>query len=631
MSKLPRRKKHRNSKLGCATCKRRRIKCSEDLPACSNCVKHRVHCEYLDYSPVQLEAFKAAKAAHTEREDLNSGEGQDALLQLRSDVSESPQLEVAPDFVVSPDVTQAFDNLLTTNESTIIYPVYSFDVAVAENDRGATRTGTPLPGARAGGVFRARTTALDFESGFHSATSIVVPLMQYGAAMLPRIRALYKAWLGFFILRAGKDPAMFLCLLNLTTNYIITNVLAEPGNWGVDGQQSTAAVARVRAALVVHLIKHYAQVIKYLRASLNDNSNPVLSASVSYILSLMAIYDPEATAHSTKCFRDGLLSVLTHTLRSTVYPALPPTTVKVHLQFMKNVSATVYLPQYLPQILHECERMLAQFGAVLARVTPALTGTRAADILRRDYLHLELFLHDAIHNYVPIVTSSLNDIQCQEKILFTMIRRWTTNHPLRMLPMNKASDPLEKVMSLFYRVVCKCISSVVPQLRFFFLRDLDSPLIVSSIQEGFESLLLADLNAPARLCITPELYRDIVEELKFLASYATRTTKFLSLRLQVLYCNMITSKFVQQMTQGYNIVEWRDSITDVAAARAHAAARMHLHEVQISAFCNTYIMPAHYPTFGTPPQDPEPASEAVDFMSLQANGLLALDAVPNLG
>lgn len=626
-SKMARRKKHRNSKLGCATCKRRRIKCFEDLPACSNCVKHRVHCEYLDYTPHQLEVFKTAKAAHTEQDALTPNDIQEPLPQPRSDASESPNIDAAA--IDPPGVTQAFDTLLTTSDSKIVYPVYSVELSPGNDISGDGRAGRPLAGAVAGSVFRVRALHLDFEPGFYSALTTIEPLVQSGTALLPQIRHLYHIWLGFFILRAVRDLEMFLCLVNLTTNYMITNVLGAQGEgeWEAEGAHSAAALAQVRAALVVRLIKHYAQVIKHLRALLNKNSDLVLCASISYILSLMAIYDPEATPHSTRCFRDGLFSVLTHTLRISPYPPKPSVT--VHLRFMKNLTASVYLPQYLPRILHECGRMLARLGALLARITPALTtDTHTADLVRRDFHHLEQFAHDAINHYVPAIDASLDDTLRQEEIFFTMIRRWTTGLPLRMLVVRKSSDPLEKVVTLFYRLISKCISSVVPQLRFFFLRDLETPLMVDTILIRFEDLLFADLDAPARLCTTRAHYQALLPELKMLASYATRTTTFLGLRLAMMYRGMLTSDAVQLLAPAGNISDWRDSITDVAAARAEGAARVGLREVQIESFCNTYIAPAHYPSFGGAPQEPVPAPEAVDFMSLQASGLLARDATP---
>ncbi|KAF2136472.1 uncharacterized protein K452DRAFT_313167 [Aplosporella prunicola CBS 121167] len=56
------RRTHRKSRLGCLNCKRRRIKCDETKPSCSNCVSHSIHCKYAAASqpattrPIESEA-----------------------------------------------------------------------------------------------------------------------------------------------------------------------------------------------------------------------------------------------------------------------------------------------------------------------------------------------------------------------------------------------------------------------------------------------------------------------------------------------------------------------------------------------------------------------------------------------
>ncbi|XRM45013.1 transcription factor [Aspergillus tubingensis] len=40
------RKGHRKSRLGCKTCKRRRVKCDEIKPHCTNCLRHSIECDY---------------------------------------------------------------------------------------------------------------------------------------------------------------------------------------------------------------------------------------------------------------------------------------------------------------------------------------------------------------------------------------------------------------------------------------------------------------------------------------------------------------------------------------------------------------------------------------------------------
>ncbi|KAI5952438.1 hypothetical protein KGF54_003305 [Candida jiufengensis] len=60
-SKLKERKSrrtHKNSRDGCPNCKQKRIKCTEELPSCHNCVKKNYRCGYLDFPKDKLEKIR---------------------------------------------------------------------------------------------------------------------------------------------------------------------------------------------------------------------------------------------------------------------------------------------------------------------------------------------------------------------------------------------------------------------------------------------------------------------------------------------------------------------------------------------------------------------------------------------
>lgn len=63
------RRKHRNSHLGCGICKKRRIKCDENLPQCLNCVKGRLHCAYLNLDAPSRNALRMAQYNQNLRDD----------------------------------------------------------------------------------------------------------------------------------------------------------------------------------------------------------------------------------------------------------------------------------------------------------------------------------------------------------------------------------------------------------------------------------------------------------------------------------------------------------------------------------------------------------------------------------
>lgn len=48
------RRTHKNSRDGCPNCKAKRIKCTEELPQCFNCIKKNYRCGYLDFPKLRL-------------------------------------------------------------------------------------------------------------------------------------------------------------------------------------------------------------------------------------------------------------------------------------------------------------------------------------------------------------------------------------------------------------------------------------------------------------------------------------------------------------------------------------------------------------------------------------------------
>ncbi|KAL5044558.1 hypothetical protein BDW71DRAFT_185783 [Aspergillus fruticulosus] len=65
--KIRSRRTHRKSRLGCWNCKKRRVKCDEKKPMCTNCVQHSIDCDFRlstsrspseDTTPPQTQRFK---------------------------------------------------------------------------------------------------------------------------------------------------------------------------------------------------------------------------------------------------------------------------------------------------------------------------------------------------------------------------------------------------------------------------------------------------------------------------------------------------------------------------------------------------------------------------------------------
>lgn len=80
------RRKHRNSHLGCGTCKKRRIKCDETLPACLNCLKGKLHCAYLNLDNNARNALRIAQYNQNIRQEKLDSNGK-FIDELRSTTS----------------------------------------------------------------------------------------------------------------------------------------------------------------------------------------------------------------------------------------------------------------------------------------------------------------------------------------------------------------------------------------------------------------------------------------------------------------------------------------------------------------------------------------------------------------
>lgn len=793
--KGPKRRKHKNSKNGCPNCKKRRVKCSEDLPSCLNCIKHKVKCGYLDYTPAQIEELIKAKeideqetktivpkvpdqlksastssvnitkappskpsysrsVTSTQSKSSTSSISNDFQLfsqqlppqqpppTMLNDFSHlNPQLShlnFNDDYVFHNSITQDFHSLLTNNESQIIYPVYSINNQWANNtnptsittnhfnnqwnnesnDTSAypfnpeTNTQFPvqygydnyvhsnsnlvepsfqfkaetnqnyfnseylpltdkfnliqvdlsnaLPGATKSTVKfpLLKRGAIEYDVEILKCLAVIGPKIAVGKARLPEIRDLYTLWLNSFIYKSFTAEIMFSCLINLTTNYLVSNVLNIPHELFANLNNRT----RTKNILIVHSIKHYAVVIKHIRSMLHNNEEPDLCAQVSYILSLMSIYDPEATLHSTNCFRDGLFGILSHTLNMSMNNHTPPPIiVAVHLNLMTNISRSIYLPSYDPEFLKEFNTMVISYGNIIKMIKLQIEGThqdpsnnQTLSFVENMFNSLTSFINDSIESYIPSIINNLGDMDIQQQTLFTMATRWVRLQPAKLTIIRTNSDPLEKILYLFFKVFKKAIFAITPQIKFFFLRDFDSPLMLDVFANYRDyDIYHHEIDNPSTMCISQEIYDSVKTQLKILSSYLIRLLTFFEARLRLLYKTIVYEKATKELFPIVNIKEWRNSITDILKVRNDFNNKIGVVEKPISTFGDTLIRSCHYPRVlqsneilmgekirtrhheislgdgvnisNSPSPLPE---EYVDLLTLEELGLLEKDAKP---
>ncbi|ABN66478.2 predicted protein, partial [Scheffersomyces stipitis CBS 6054] len=81
MSERKSRRTHKNSRDGCPNCKAKRIKCSEELPSCHNCIKKNYRCGYLDFPKEKLDHIRKKNDKKSKEQDENTKEESSSNLQ----------------------------------------------------------------------------------------------------------------------------------------------------------------------------------------------------------------------------------------------------------------------------------------------------------------------------------------------------------------------------------------------------------------------------------------------------------------------------------------------------------------------------------------------------------------------
>lgn len=787
--KPTKRRRHKNSKLGCPNCKRRRVKCSEDLPQCHNCVKHKVRCGYLDYTAGQLDEMRAAKSGSvgggetksevgdidlktlslsrqgshtsynsfkvspksdpglqsrspepvpTERERTDEskpssnsasskstgnsgashslfapssalsgpsksssrqysdthteaamGEDVETLRVLEGDYTQhrgqqkSSQAHTGDGHYINPNqfnpihhhkphhaamsldpvvndvlnfqaqhVTQDFDNLVSSDtfDIPIIYPVYSIQNSAAMSRvlsaMGASGHDVPnspapfVPGSMESSNMpyaQARHTRfavlkrprVDYGAALFAAVARLGPSIASGTCPLPDIRCLFLLWLNYFIAMSMYSNVMFSCLLNLTTNYLISNCFS-PHLRPVDDFSHYVDLTRLNNRLIIISIKYYARTIKQLRHFLNTNLGPDTCSYVSYILSLMSIYDPEATLNSINCFRDGLFSVLSYNINQasrnfSTTPSLIPT----HLQLMVNIERSVYHPDYHPAFLHEFREVLGRFGVILRALTATANQSGLAKRLNYSYDELQTLTSGVVDHVVGEIAGSYDDIDHQQEVLFRVMQKWAIIYPIRFLVGNSKSDPAEKILALFYKAFKKALYSIFPQVKYFFLRDFDSPLMLDVVitRSDYE-IFASEISLPATLEWDSDVYASYKQELELMSAYLIRLATFMQKRAMIIY-RMTVLETSKQMFPITDVRKWRLLVTNIATVRRDFATALGLVEEPVVSFSSTVLKPQHYPRRGKHETE-EVVQAKVDFSTLQANCLLQADHDPFL-
>lgn len=411
------------------------------------------------------------------------------------------------------------------------------------------------------------------------------PLINTGQATLIQIRELYGLWLNSFLYQSRYSDLMFSCLINLTTNFLISNSFNNFNLINSDPNKFLE-ITNVKNILILVSVKYYSVVIKGLRNFLNNNFTPELCSSMSYILSLMSIYDPEATCNSTRCFSDGLFSVLKYNIDLSIKRGqTPPILIPVHLRLMHNIEKSIYFPGYDPTFLNEYRQKLTQLGKIIKQVNLS-HDQQLSQTIQKDFDNLSDYTDKTLNEYLPILMANLEDNSVQEEFLFRMTSKWVRLFPSRLLVITKKAHIIEQVLYLFYKFFKKALFAILPQVKFYFLRDFDSPLMLDVFcfindNEIFTSEKFDDAQ------IEP-----FKTELLKLSAYSIRGINYFQKRIQFLYKTIVYQGSTKDL---FPLEQRKGFIINIPKLRNIFYESLNLKETNIKSFGKTFIKPFHFP------------------------------------
>lgn len=734
-----RRRKHKNSKNGCPNCKKRRVKCSETLPACSNCVRRKVRCGYLDYTEEQLKDLTQSKFVLEQVDDLRGDQGKREDESRNSSLRSSETQYPSPSSLNALKTSNSFpmgqggaidqisdttynhgfrwddhlaggydmgvnnvlnfqgnltftegDNLVSSSEYPVIYPVYSIKNPNPHGSRipGETDLHNMNPSFRpsrdvfnsgafssnklpvlwndsvisphtsdyfetSGSLIHSHEKALpgaiekpttfkridmpniNYNQLIHDLMLKFGPQLATGTCSLEDNRYLYSIWLHSFIHYSFTQKLMFGCMINFTTNYLISNCWMPQYISG--GFTALIDRTKVRNLLISSSIRHYAMAIKELRVYLNKDTDPLVCSSASFVLSLTSIYDPSATLRSMNCFRDGLFSILQHNVAYVTQNGEPlPFMLMMHLEVLKNIVRSVYLPAYNPTFLHEYRSMLKSFGNLLSILgnssTDAALDTNDIDtqkFIEAKFSDLIVFTNETIDTFLPTINNNLGNLDIQQQALFDILHKWVRIFPAKCMFISNENDPVENILYFFYKCLKKALYAVFPQVKYFFVREFDSPVTVDITvpEEDFE-IYLKGIENPETCCYSLQSYNQVKDQLKVLSSYSIRVNIFLQKRMEILNRTVIFDWSIKEAFPIDDIKCFRNSVTDIAKLRNDFKLSVQIHELPISSFATTFIKPEHYPRryeYVINEMNNNEFREEVDLLTLTNNGLLVND------
>ncbi|KAG7662434.1 uncharacterized protein J8A68_004082 [[Candida] subhashii] len=602
------RRRHTNSKLGCQNCKRKKIRCDEQLPQCGNCIRgKRDTCSYLNLSPAEIEKIRLTHSLRDSQNKLlnqnyrlptSTTKGQTSQNYKLSDTILEIKFELADLPIRIPSIPYPplqFNNLSVDDFSDEFH-------VITESECASSTKSTPFQPKKCNKL----PNAIEQVHVFHPLRNIFckkINVEPHSGAELTYHGVSGKVSIFDFLcnclmrLPARVDEndyiliQAYLCL----GEAVLLNTFHQRMKYSKSSDNSFVSF------LDKNWLERHGHCQRNLRSALADFDKISMSLSPqrmahlgeiysfsSYLLSfaiLMMKFGAQSYFNSSKgvcaCFDVYSRYIIRNNLR-------PISIVGFLLNNLQTNLVSISLPSYNPQFLFEIESNLRSLEFIFA--SPLTFGKDSIDERFRkiefEYKSLMKFFSDVL---LPIIFSSRNEnVVCSYPplVIYEVFRQWHTIIPSEAMAYKPKWDSdypkessflndLSTTLYMYYYAMAAALDAVFPACKYLYSMSFMFPT-----NKFFINRSVMTINKQNSYMQRLYKYR-IDETVQRHIYYASRVFAFFRRRFVFYHNNIIWSNpYNESLVQ--NRFQSRVIATDL--------------EVPIKSFNTTLIRPEHYPT-----------------------------------
>lgn len=414
------RRTHKKSHLGCQNCKSRRIKCGEQLPICSQCIRAKAHCSYLDLSEAEIAERQRKKAEDSNSHNLQQPPRQPVLPSPA--LTFSPESHTSPPHAASPKGSGINNSFMSMS----LPPISGLTGESLESPHS-------LPPVSALGMERPLSGGIPMFSAGPKAQ-----LVRQGFET-DMMRSVYQQWMNGVLTMASYDSNLFHALMSFSYGFL--------------------AIKTGRISYRIDSDKHRFIAVRQLQRELTkskiENSDALLATAL--ILS-WDVFFQDGDMQSYITLSKGLAAVLEKIQVTVSATSTALCTSDALFQGIKSIHVPPYCPKFVDELVGKIkgiEKFIASSGDD--------TLVAEHNNLYRYMLEVSTFLQTNQRT-----KSRSQNMYFSPDFLFRLLCNWLKSFPLNAQSLNTIDNEYRLVLYVYYHATTRALDALFPEVRYLF-------------------------------------------------------------------------------------------------------------------------------------------------------------------